>query len=95
MVKQMKRIDLNVYNKDMGTLIDVSDEISYKQNPYPGSVNIPYEKLLLHYKEILNKEKKYYIMCLKGIHSRKVVSILEFYGYDVTQVMKNSETLPN
>ncbi len=91
----MKRIDLNVYNKDMGTLIDVSDEISYKQNPYPGSVNIPYEKLLLHYKEILNKEKKYYIMCLKGIHSRKVVSILEFYGYDVTQVMKNSETLPN
>lgn len=87
----MKRIDLNVYNSTMGTLIDVSDEITYKQTPNPGSINIPYEKLLLNYKELLNKNKKYYIMCLKGVHSRKVVSILEFYGYDVTQVMRNSE----
>ena len=54
----MKRIDLNVYNKEMGTLIDVSDEITYKKNPYPGSINIPYEKLLLNYKELLNKNKK-------------------------------------
>ncbi len=87
----MKRIDLKVYNSTMGTLIDVSDEITYKKNPYPGSINIPYEKLLLNYKELLNKNKKYYIMCLKGVHSRKVVSILEFYGYDVTQVMRNTE----
>lgn len=87
----MKRIDLNVYNKTMGILIDVSDEITYKQNPYPESINIPYQKLLLNYKELLDKNKKYYIMCLKGVHSRKVVSILEFYGYDVTQVMRNSE----
>lgn len=86
----MKRIDLNVYNPSMGTLIDVSDEITYKQNPTPHSINIPDQKLLLHYKEILNKNKKYYIICRKGIHSRKVVSILEFYGYDVTQVINNS-----
>lgn len=89
----MKRIDLNVYNSSMGTLIDVSDEITYKQNSYPGSINIPYQKLLLNYKELLDKNKKYYIMCLKGIHSRKVVSILEFYGYDVTQVMRNKENI--
>lgn len=87
----MKRIDLNVYNPSMGTLIDVSDEITYKEKKIPGSVNIPYEKLLLNYKELLNKDSKYYIMCTKGIHSRKVVSILEFYGYDVTQVTRNSE----
>ena len=74
----------------MGTLIDVSDEITYKENQVPGSINIPYEKLLLNYKELLNKNSKYYIMCTKGIHSRKVVSILEFYGYDVTQVTRNS-----
>lgn len=73
----------------MGTLIDVSDEITYKENQVPGSINIPYEKLLLNYKELLNKNSKYYIMCTKGIHSRKVVSILEFYGYDVTQVINN------
>lgn len=87
----MKRINLNVYDSSMGTLIDVSDEITYKQNQISGSINIPYEKLLLHYKELLNKNNKYYIMCTKGVHSHKVVSILEFYGYDVTQVMRNSE----
>ena len=32
MVKLMKRIDLNVYNKSMGDLIDVSDEVTYKNN---------------------------------------------------------------
>lgn len=84
----MKRINLNVYNSNMGPLIDVSDEITYKQNPTPLSTNIPDEKLLLHYKELLDKNKKYYITCQKGVHSRKVVSILEFYGYDVTQVIK-------
>ncbi len=86
----MKRIDLNVYDKSMGTLIDVSDELTFKKNPYPESINIPYEKLLLNYKQLLNKNQKYYIMCNKGIHSRKVVSILEFYGYDVTQVTKEN-----
>jgi rhodanese-related sulfurtransferase len=29
-------------------------------------------------------------MCSKGIHSRKAVNILEFYGYDVTQVIRNN-----
>ncbi len=87
----MKRIALNVYNSTMGTLIDLSDELTYKKNPYPGSINIPYQKLLLNYKQLLNKNQKYYIMCSKGIHSRKVVSILEFYGYDVTQVSKTEE----
>lgn len=85
----MKRIDLDTYNKDMGVLIDISDSLTYQKRMVPGSINIPYQKLLLHYKELLDKNKKYYIMCTKGIHSRKIVSILEFYGYDVTQVTRN------
>ncbi len=84
----MKRIEAKDYNANLGRLIDLSDEISFKKSHLPGSVNIPYEKLLLHYKEILNKKEKYYLTCAKGIHSRKAVSILEFYGYDVTQVIK-------
>ena len=85
----MKRIDLATYNQSMGTLIDISDPITFQKKMVPGSINIPYQKLLLHYKELLDKSKKYYIMCMKGIHSRKIVSILEFYGYDVTQVTRN------
>ncbi len=86
----MKRIDLNIYNESMGTLIDVSDPLTYQKKMIPGSINIPYQQLLLHYKELLDKNKKYYIICTKGIHSRKAVSILEFYGYDVTQVIRNN-----
>ena len=89
----MKRINLKLYNKNMGILIDVSDPITFEQKKIEGSVNIPYEKLLLNYQALLNKEKKYYIICSKGVHSRKVVSILEFYGYDVTQVMREDEAI--
>lgn len=85
----MKRIDLNVYNPNMGLLIDISDPTTYQTKKVMGSINIPYQKLLLNYKELLDKNKKYYIMCSKGIHSQKVVSILEFYGYDVTQIIRN------
>ncbi len=86
----MKRIDLNIYRPDMGILIDVSDEETYKTKKIPGSINIPYQKLLLNHQELLDKNKKYYIICSKGIHSRQAVSILEFYGYDVTQVIRNN-----
>ena len=85
----MKRIEAKDYNASLGMLIDLSDEISFKKNHLPGSVNIPYEKLLLHYKELLHKNQKYYLTCAKGVHSRKAVSILEFYGYDVTQVIRD------
>lgn len=85
----MKRIDLKLYNPNMGLLIDISDPETYKEKMVPGSVNIPYQRLMLNYKELLDKNKKYYIMCSKGIHSQKAVSILEFYGYDVTQVIRN------
>lgn len=86
----MKRIDLNTYNNSMGTLIDISNPITYQEKKVAGSINIPYQKLLLNYKELLDKNKKYYIMCSKGVHSQKIVNILEFYGYDVTQVLRNS-----
>ena len=85
----MKRININNYNKNMGILIDLSDPVTFQEKKIPGSINIPYQKLLLNYKELLDKNKKYYLTCSKGIHSQKAVSILEFYGYDVTQVIRN------
>ncbi|MDE5539042.1 MAG: rhodanese-like domain-containing protein, partial [Bacilli bacterium] len=72
--------------KSMGLLIDVQNPIDYQAYHHPDSVNIPYEKLLLNYKTLLEKNRPYYIVCTKGTKSRKAVSILEFYGYDVTQM---------
>lgn len=71
----------------MGTLIDLEDSITYNEGHLEGAINIPYEKLLINHKEYLNKTGRYYLYCKKGFKSRKAVSILEFYGYDVTQVV--------
>lgn len=49
--------------------------------------NEPYEKLLYNPSLYLDKNKKYYFFCKNGIKSKKVVSILEIYGYDVTRVI--------
>ncbi len=85
----MKRIKLSELNYQDGILIDVQHPDDYLLHPSIGSINIYADKLLLNYKTILDKNKKYYIICNKGYLSRKVVSVLEFYGYNVTQVIKD------
>lgn len=82
----MKRLNISNYFKNMGILIDIQNPQDYLIYHHPDSINIPYERLMLNYKEILDKNKTYYIVCSKGTKSRKAVSILEFYGYDVTQM---------
>ena len=88
MVIIIKRIYYKNYNPNLGILIDVENPANYKKNPIKWSINIYKDKLLLNYKTLLTKSKKYYIICSKGNLSRNVVAILEFYGYDVTQVIK-------
>ncbi len=81
----MKKILLNDYIDNMGTFIEINNN-DYKI--VKNSLHIPYEHLLVNHKEILDKNKKYFIYCTGGIKSRKAVNILEFYGYDVTLVYK-------
>lgn len=76
------------YNPSMGILIDVQHPLDYKENPTLNSKNMYADKLLMNYKTVLDKNKKYYIICNKGTLSRKVVAMLEYLGYDVTQVIK-------
>ena len=47
----------------------------------------PYEKLLYNPSLYLDKNERYYFYCKNGIKSKKVVSILEIYGYDVIRVI--------
>ena len=85
----MKRINIKDYNPSMGILIDVRDPSYYAKEHHPNSINIPYDRLLLNHKTLLDSNKKYYITCTKGNKSKKAVSILEFYGYSVTQAISN------
>ena len=82
----MKRMNIKDYNIILGTLIDLQHPLDYKKYHHPDSINIPYDKLMLNYKELLDKNKSYYLVCNKGVKARKAVSILEYLGYDVTQL---------
>ena len=84
----MKRIKIDNYNSNFGPLIDIENELIFEKKHIPGSINIPYQKLIYHYQELLDKNKPYYIICSGGVKSKKIVRILELYGYNVTQVYK-------
>ena len=83
----MKTIKDYEYNPSMGILIDVRSPREYSKDHNPYSININYDKLLMNYKTILDKNKKYYLICDKGKRSKQAVRILSFYGYDVTFVI--------
>lgn len=78
----MKKILLSDYHDSMGIFIN----LNYNNDDL--GIHIKYEDLLVNHKELLDKNKKYYIYCNGGIKSKKAVNILEFYGYDVTLVYK-------
>ena len=89
MVIYMKYIYEKDYNPNMGILIDIKDPISYKNKHNPYSINIYYDKLMFNFKLLLDKNKKYFIICEKGKRSKEAVRILSFYGYDVTYVINS------
>ena len=71
----MKTIKLNEINKK-GIFINLEEQYT------------DYEKLLYNPEKYLNKNNLYYFYCKNGIKSKKVVSILELYGYNVIRVVK-------
>lgn len=79
----MKKIQLSEYRESMGIFIEINN--NYK-HIVKTSIHIPYDNLLTNYKELLDKNKKYFIYCSGGIKSKKAVNILGYYGYDVTLV---------
>ena len=81
----MKKILLKDYREYMGLFIEINNNY---YRIVSNSIHIPYDNLLTNYKELLDKNKKYFIYCNGGIKSKKAVNILSFYGYDVTLVEK-------
>ena len=69
----MKTIKINEFKHD-GELINLENVDHYEKYLYNPSL-------------YLDKNNKYYFYCKNGIKSKKIVSILEIYGYDVTRVI--------
>lgn len=84
----MKRIKISEYNKSMGTLFDLSSPETFLSFHHPDAINFPYQKFMLYYDQYLKKDTPYFFICSQGLHSGKVVSMLEYFGYNVTQVVK-------
>lgn len=72
-------------------IIDIRSIEKYNNNHIPNSINIPLEKLLSNFNKYLDKDKKYYIYCQKGVQSRKVCQILTNSGYNVINIIGGYE----
>ncbi len=75
-----------MFNNRRSVIIDIQDRYKYRENPYPGSVNIPYDDLMNNYRNYLNKSQKYYIYCKSGKLSKRVVAVLGYLGYNVSVI---------
>ena len=72
-------------------IIDIRSEQSYNNNHIPGSINIPYTKLSIDPNKYLERGKKYYIYCQRGITSSKLCSYLLTLGINVVNILGGYE----
>ena len=77
----MDTIKLNEYNTSMGELIILDD-----LNILSG-LKIKPSRILDNPSKYLDKNKQYYFICKSGTTSRRVVRILNVYGYKATRVI--------
>ena len=54
----MKKIALKEYKESMGIFIEINNKYN---KVVSKSIHIPYDNLLVNYKELLDKKKKYFI----------------------------------
>ena len=67
-------------------VIDLRSADRYDINHIPGSINIPYESLIIDPFKFLSKNSKYYLYCESGVTSKSVCNILSKIGFDVVNI---------
>ena len=67
-------------------IIDIRNKEKYNNTHIPNAINIEQEKLLLEPSKYIEKEKRYYLYCQKGMSSFNVCKILTKLGYKVTNI---------
>lgn len=83
----MKKISINKLLKLKNiNIIDIRDEDEYNIFNINNSINIPNIILYNNYISLLDKSKTYYIVCDKGVRSKKMVKFLNKKKYNVVYV---------
>ena len=67
-------------------VIDVRSPQECQSMPSKHTKNVPLQSLLMNPAHYLDKNKKYYILCLSGARSGSACSALEKEGYDVVNL---------
>ena len=75
-----------MFNKRKVVVIDIQDSYNHRLDPYPGSINIPYDDLMNNYRNYLNKSDVYYVYCKSGKISKRVVTVLSYLGYNINVI---------
>ncbi len=81
----LESISINEINNKTN-IIDIRSVEKYNNNHIQGSINIPYEKLLINPNKYLNKNTTYYVYCQKGMQSRKMCLFLKRLGYNAINI---------
>lgn len=76
-------MNINIDSLNIGNviLIDTRETYDYRIGHIPNSINIPQDLLELVPERYLQKNKKYYLYCEKGIKSKKLSDELNLKGY--------------
>ena len=74
------------------TIIDVREEVEFKQVHIESSQNFPLSSLADTY-EVLDKNQTYYVICKSGIRSARACQFLAEQGYEVINVQGGMDAL--
>ena len=90
MFENISTVELKKLNNP--NIIDIRSIEKYNSKHIMNSINIQVNQLLINPQKYLEKSKKYYIYCQKGIQSRKLCSILVNQGYNIVNVSGGYES---
>lgn len=85
--KNYETLDVNEIDSiERPNVIDVRSKLEYQSMPSKKTKNVPLQSLLLNPAHYLDKDKKYYILCLSGARSASACLQLSKDGYDVVNL---------
>lgn len=93
MVESISTDELKVMNNI--NIIDIRANYKYKIAHIKDAINIEFNKLLLYPEKYIDKNKKYYIYCDKGLQSKQLCQILNKQGFKTVHVVGGYDAWKN